>query len=272
MRSRQAVLVVGVMFGASASVMQANAEVKGAGAKAQRADKAKVDPKADGLLRAMSTTLAGMKSFRFDSSQVLEVVTKDGQKIQGLAETSVAVQRPNKLRVDRMGPLGGGSIYYDGKTFTFYGKRDNMYATAPAPDNLDAMVDFARDKLSIDAPGADLLYGDTYTVLMEDVVSGQYLGEEMVADRKCHHLAYRGNETDWQIWIEDGAKALPCRFVITSKKVKASPQFTVATSNWKEEKLDADSFVFKAPDGATKIEFVTVSDKVETQKRQARRK
>jgi hypothetical protein len=256
--------------------MQANAEVKGEAPKAAKPDKAKVkrgavDPKADALLHSMSKTLSEMKSFRFDSSQVMEVVTKDGQKIQGLAETSVSIQRPNKMRVDRMGPLGGGSIYYDGKTFTFYGKRDNMYASAPAPDNLDGMVDFARDKLSIAAPGADLIYGDPYAVLMEDVVSGKYLGEERVGDRTCHHLAYRGHETDWQIWVEDGKGALPCRFVITSKKVTGSPEFMVSTTNWKEEALDADSFSFKAPDKAIKIDFVTIADKAE-QKRQARRK
>jgi hypothetical protein len=259
--------------------MQANAEVKGDAPKAAKTDKAKmdkvkegaVDPKADELLHAMSKTLSGMKSFRFDSSQVLEVVTKDGQKIQGLAETSVSIQRPNKLRVDRMGPLGGGSIYYDGKTFTFYGKRDNMFASVPAPDNLDGMVDFARDKLSIDAPGADLIYSDPYAVLMEDVVSGTYLGEEMVGGRACHHLAYRGHETDWQLWVEDGKGALPCRFVITSKKVTGSPEFMVSTTNWKEEPVNGDAFTFKAPDKAVKIDFVTIADKAE-QKRQARRK
>jgi hypothetical protein len=261
--------------------MLANAEDKGEDTTVATSEKPKlkdkektatkaIDPKADALLREMGKTLSGMKNFKFDSEQIMEVVTKDGQKIQGLAETSVAVQRPNKLRVDRMGPLGGGSLYYDGKAFTFYGKRDNMYATAPAPDTLDATIDFAREKLSIDAPGADLLYGDPYAILMEDAVSGQYLGAEMVGDRKCHHLAYRANETDWQIWIEEGRSALPCRFVITSKKVTGSPQFTVSMTNWKEEPINADAFTFKAPDGATKIEFVTISDKA-TKQREARK-
>jgi len=160
MRARQVLYAVGVVLGGVGSVMLANADVKNAKRDDTKSSKAaKIDPKADQLLRTMSTTLAGMKSFTFDSHQVLEVVTKEGQKIQGLAETTVSIQRPNKLRVDRIGPLGGGSIYYDGTTFTFFGKRDNMYAQAPAPDNLDGMVDFAREKLSIDAPGANPILG-----------------------------------------------------------------------------------------------------------------
>jgi hypothetical protein len=208
-----------------------------------------------------------MKSFRVDSSQVMEVVTKEGEKIQGLAETSVSIQRPNKMRADRMGPQGGGSMYYDGSKFTFYGKRDNLYATADAPNTLDDTIDFAREALSIEAPGADLMYGDPYAVLMEDTVSGRYLGMEVVGDRKCHHLAYRGNEVDWQVWVEDGTPSLPCRLVITSKKVGGSPQFTVSMRNWKKtESFDDGTFAFKPPEGATKIDFVTVSDKAKTKK------
>jgi hypothetical protein len=281
MKAMQAVLAASVVLGASQFVLRADADV--AGEPKERVDKtghpkgggrkpASVEPKADALLRKMSTDLGGMKSFRVDSSQVMEVVTKEGEKIQGLAETSVAVKRPNKMRADRMGPLGGGSMYYDGSKFTFYGKRDNLYATADAPNSLDDTIDFARDVLSIDAPGADLMYGDPYALLMEDAVSGRYLGAEIVDGRKCHHLAYRGNEVDWQLWVEDGTPALPCRFVITSKKVAGSPEFTVSMKNWKkDETLGDESFVFTPPEGATKIEFVAVTDKVKKAKKTARR-
>jgi hypothetical protein len=238
----------------------------------QDAKRGAFDPKADGLLRKMSADLAGMKRFRFDSSRVMEVVEKDGEKIQALADTSVAVERPNKLRADRIGKLGGGSIYYDGKTFTFFGKRDNFYATTDAPNTLDDTIDFARDQLSIDAPGVDLLFSDPYKVLMDDAVSGRYLGEEMVGNRMCHHLAYRGNETDWQLWVEDGEKALPCRFVITSKKVTGAPQFTVTTSNWKtDDSLPSDTFTFAPPAGATKIDFIAVSDTAKKLRKTAKR-
>jgi hypothetical protein len=246
-------VVAGAVLGASALTHQI--------ARAQAQDARAIDPQADALLRKMSTDLAGLKAFRFQTRQVLELVTKDGEKIQRIAESKVAVQRPNKLRAERTGgPQGVGTLYYDGKTISVHGKRNNLYATSPAPETLDAMIDFARDELSIDAPGADLLLSDPYHALMDDVVSGRYLGLEPIGDQMCHHLAYRGNETDWQIWIQDGPRALPCRFVITSKKVTGAPEFTVATDSWSFDSLPPDTFAFSPPKGAVRINFVKVSD------------
>lgn len=220
-----------------------------------------VEPKADELLKRMSTELGNMKGFSFDTSQVMEVVTRDGEKIQGIAGSTVHVQRPNKLRTERVGPLGGGTLYYDGKSLSVFGKRDNLYATANVPATIDETIDYARESLSIDAPGADLLYSDPYKILMEDVVSGRYLGSEPIGDRMCHHLAYRGHETDWQIWIEDGPHALPCRFVIVSKKEPGEPEYEVTTSGWKQESLAPETFAFTPPQGATRIQFIQVAEK-----------
>lgn len=219
-----------------------------------------VEPKADELLKRMSTELGSMKSFSVDADQVMEVVTRDGEKLQGIASSTLHVQRPNKLRTERVGPLGGGTLFYDGKTLTVFGKRDKLYATANVPGTLDEAIDFARAKLSIDAPGADLLNSDPYKVLMDDVVSGRYIGIEPIGDRMCHHLAYRGHETDWQIWIEDGPHALPCRFVIVSKQEAGQPEYQVTTSGWKPETQPPESFTFTPPEGAMKIDFVQIAD------------
>lgn len=254
MRSRHALFIAGVALAASAFSHRHVAQ-------AHPAAQCAFEPKADALLRKMSTDLADMKAFRFTSDHVMEVVTRQGEKIQGIAESTVWVQRPNKLRVDRMGPLGGATVYYDGNTLSVYGKRDNLYATAKVPDNLDNTIDFARDQLAIDAPGADLLYSNPYAMLTEDAVSGRYLGIEPVGNRMCHHLAFRGNETDWQLWVEDGPRALPCRFVIVSKHVTGSPEYAVTTSNWSAAPgFSPETFAFTPPPDAGKINFVALKD------------
>ena len=160
-----------------------------------------------------------------------------------------------------MGPLGGATVYYDGSTLSVYGKRDNLYATAKVPDNLDNTIDFAREQLAIDAPGADLLYSNPYAMLTEDAVSGRYVGIEPVGNRMCHHLAFRGNETDWQLWVEDGPRALPCRFVIVSKHVTGSPEYAITTSDWSATPgFSPETFAFTPPPGAGKIDFVALKD------------
>lgn len=254
MGSRHALFIAGVALAASASP---HPHV----ARAQPGAQCAIEPKADALLRKMSTDLAEMTAFRFNADHVMEVVTRQGQKIQSVAESTVWVQRPNKLRADRMGPLGGATVYYDGSKLSVYGKRDNLYATTKAPDDLDGTIDFAREQLGLEAPGADLLYSNPYAVLMEDAVSGKYLGAEPVGKRMCHHLAFRGHETDWQLWIEDGQRALPCRLVIVSKRVPGEPEYTVATSDWTAAPgFSPETFAFSPPPDAGKIDFVALRD------------
>lgn len=254
MRPRHALFITAVALAASGSPHPHVAH-------AQPGAQCAIEPKADALLRKMSTDLAGMRAFRFNADQVMEVVTRQGQKIQSVAESTVWVQRPNKLRADRMGPLGGATVYYDGSRLTVYGKRDNLYATTRAPDDLDGTIDFAREQLGLAAPGADLLYSNPYAVLTEDAVSGKYLGIEPVGNRMCHHLAFRGTQTDWQLWVEDGPRALPCRFVIVSKRVTGQPQYTVATSGWTAAPgFSPETFAFSPPPDAGKISFVALRD------------
>jgi hypothetical protein len=218
---------------------------------------AKVEPQADALLKQMSNSLAQLNDFQFDADHVLEVVKTDGEVLQFVAKSRVAVARPNKVRSDRLGAIADVTLFYDGAQMTIFGNKNKMYAQVAAPATLDEAIDFGRDKLGVEAPAADMLYADVYTGLMADVTSGTYIGNEPLGNRMCHHLAYRSNQTDWQIWVEDSPRALPCRYVITSKKVKGEPQFEVSFDNWTipSGKKPAD-FQFTAPAGSTKIDFV----------------
>lgn len=259
MRERIAMLVVAAVAGCNpANADQPKDQPKGDAAKSgAKTAAAKIDPKADELLRKMSKSLTGLKTLQFDADHVLEVVTNDGEVLQFLARSRVGVQRPNKARSDRLGAVADATFYYDGKTITIFGKRANMFATEKAPGNLDAALDFARDQLHLEAPAADLVYSDPYAGLMTDVTSASYVGKEPIGDRMCHHLAYRAKETDWQIWIDDSPAALPCRYVIRSKTVKGQPTFQVAFSNWQANPTFAAShFEFKPPANATQIGFL----------------
>jgi hypothetical protein len=227
-----------------------------------------IDQKADAILREMSKQLATAHAMQFDADHTLEVVTKQGEKIQFIARSRVAMERPDKARSDRVGAIVDASLYYDGKTVTIFGKKLGLYATAPAPSTLDEALEFARDTLDLEAPAADMLYSDPYTGLMEDVTSGIYIGLEPIGDRSCHHLAFREPNTDWQIWIEDSARSLPCRYVVTSTDIRSSPQFAVSFSNWNlAPQFPAGEFEFTPPNDAIKIDFVAAKAIAQKQKR-----
>jgi hypothetical protein len=212
-----------------------------------------IDPDADRVLRGMTDYLARLQSFQVDSTALDEVVTKSGQKLQIASESQVSVQRPNRLRSEQLGARNGMGFWYDGKTMTLTCKANGTYATLPAPATLDATIDKARKDFQIEAPGADLLFSRPYDILTEQVKRGQFVGRETMDGGPVNHLAFVGEEVDWQIWIKDGAEPLPVRFTITTKVVKGEPEFSVHLSQWKTGgAIPASTFQFQAPSGATR--------------------
>jgi len=220
-----------------------------------------VDPEAARLLKEMTDYLGGLPRFAVESASVDEVVTKSGQKIQLIAESRVTVERPNHLRSERAGrEPEAASFMYDGTTMSLLCPASNTFGTVPAPPTIDATIDKLRKDYGADAPGADLLYSRPYEVLMEQVKEGQVIGKETILGMSTNHLAFQGEDVDWQIWIKEGPEPLPLRYVITSKKVQSQPQFTVQMTHWDPRaKIDDGSFTFRAPAGAKKVDNLPTS-------------
>lgn len=217
-----------------------------------------LDAQADALLKKMSVFMAGLKAFTVEVHNTSEVVDTDGQKLNFGAHGEVSVMRPNMLKARRTDAKGDTYAYYDGKNLTIFPKYANIYAVSPAPSDFDEAMDFLRDAVQVDLPGADLLYNDIYAGMTWNLTSSSYVGLESVSGKMAHHLAFRTPEVDFQVWIQDGDQPLPLRYLITSKWVTAAPQFGVTLGNWNlKPKLKAKSFEFKAPAGAQKVDFVS---------------
>ena len=216
-----------------------------------------IEEKADRLLRQMSDYLAGLKQFQVQTENTVEVLLKTGEKIQFDNPAKLSLQRPDKLRAERTENIVNQEFYYDGKTLTLYLKDSNYFATVSAPGSIDQTIDYAREALNLYAPGSDLIYSNTYAILTEDVIAGSYLGMSMIGGVSCHHLAFRGNEVDWQIWIEEGNRPLPRKFVVTSKWMTGAPQFTLVITDWDlSPKFTKEMFTFTPPKDARQIDFI----------------
>ena len=221
-----------------------------------------LDPEAVELLRRSTNYLAGLKQFRADTQASIEMVTSDGQKLQFDQHVIVSVQRPNMMRTERVGEIVKQSFYYDGKSLSVNLPDYGYYATVAAPATLDATLTFARDKLDVIAPAADLLYGNAFDLLSAGLTSAIFIGESVVAGVRCNHLAFRNAEVDWQICIEQGAKPLPRKLVITSKRMAQSPQFAVVFDKWDTApKFSAATFAFNPPKGARKVDWLPAAAK-----------
>ena len=189
-------------------------------------------------------------------------VTTTGQKLQFGNLASVTVQRPNKMRAERIAERHRQmALYYDGKSLTMSYPDDKNYASVAAPSTLEAMLDFLRDTLKIVAPASDLIYKNAFERLTEGLTDAFVVGKAMVGNVSCHHVAFRNPEVDWQIWIQEGDTPLPRKFIVTSKKMIQSPQFVVVLTKWDSApKVTEAMFHFVPPKNHTKIDFHTAPD------------
>ena len=216
-----------------------------------------VDPKADQLLRKMSDYLSSIEQFTFQGAVTIDAVLFSGQKIQNNGMIDASIKRPDRFYITRKGDLIDQAFYYDGNNLTLFGKKVNFYASIDALPTIEKTIDKAIEDVGLIAPGADIIYRNSYDILMEDVVSGFYAGLSIIQGVECHHLAFRNREVDWQIWIENDDTPLPCKYLITSKWTRGEPQFSVVFFDWNTAaKLKNELFVFTPPKDVEKIEFI----------------
>lgn len=210
----------------------------------------KLDPQADALLKKMSDFMGGLKSFSADAYVFDEQIMGDGFKLSVLRSGSFKVQRPNMFFLARKGMLVDQEIFFDGNRLVAHSKRMGASVEVPVSGDVDAALDAVTETFGTELPARDLLSTDAHTPLMEPVEESAYLGAVEIAGVSCRQLAFRTDEVDWQLWVEEGDRPLPCRYTITSRWTYAAPQYTVTFSNWQvEPKLAASDFQFSAPEG-----------------------
>ncbi len=216
---------------------------------------------AKSLFKAMSDYLGAQKAISFDYDTNLEIVSTAQEKIGLASSGTLTLNRPDKLRLNRAGGFTNVEMVFDGKTLTLLGKNANLYAQIEAPGTIDQLVDVLRDKYHRPVPAADLLMSDPYKQLMPQVTEVKDLGSGVIRGVECDHLAFRTKEVDWQIWIAQGARPYPCRYVITSKKVTGSPQYTLDISAWKAgPEVAPNGFKLEFPTGAKKLTADQIPD------------
>src|SRR5438445_3527445 len=208
------------------------------------------------FLKAMTDYTAAQKSISATFDSEIEVVTPELEKIQFTSSGKLQLTRPDKLRVSRTGGYADVQLIYDGKTVSIYGNNAKAYAQADLAGTIDQLVDLIQTKSGAAMPGTDLLLSNAYDELMSNVILASHIGQGVIDGVECEHLAFRGVDTDWQIWIESGARPVPRKYVITSKTVAGAPQYTLRIKDWKTDAIaDADAFVFKPPAGVTKVDL-----------------
>jgi hypothetical protein len=213
------------------------------------------------ILKAMSDYIAAQKTLSATYDADIEVVTPDLQKIQFTASGNMLVDRQGGVRASRTGGYADVELVSDGKSVIVHNRAAKTFARLDVPGTLDKVVRELRSEHLVEIPGADLLLAGSFDQLTEDVLDAKHVGRGVVDGVECEHLAFRNQDTDWQLWVETGARPIPRKYVITSKSVAQAPQYTLRIKELRTDvNPDAGAFVFKAPEGVKQVALDALGD------------
>ncbi len=212
--------------------------------------------KGDAMLRQMSKTLAEAKTFSFTTEQLRERVRDRGGKVEERFSRRIIVRRPNGIAVaDGGGHDGAG--WYDGKSLTLVSNRDKAWARGPMPGSLDEAMDFVSAEYAFQMPMADLLYASPYDAVMTKDTKGGWVDLAKIGDLSCEHLSYQQPVVDWQIWLMQDDRRLPCQLEISYKTEPEKPVSRVTFSDWNIGiPVSDDTFTAKIPAGYERIKIM----------------
>jgi hypothetical protein len=218
------------------------------------------DAEARALLKAMSDYVGGLGSLETSVDTSVEIITPDMEKIAFASSSTLKMTRPNQVHLQRSSAFGDLTMVFDGATLTMRSSNLAAYAQVPVKANTDELVSAVEQQFGMAVPGADLLLRNSYAVLVADVREAKIIGEGVIEGQRCDHLAFRNFDTDWQLWVRQGAEKIPCKMIITSKTVGMAPQYTVDVRSWKSNpKFPAGTFAFKPVAGDKRVEVRDLS-------------
>jgi hypothetical protein len=224
----------------------------GAQASAQTA----IDPKVDGLLRAMAAHLQSLTAFSVTEKSLVDRVFPNGQKVAFFHKTAIKVARPDKLRAEAAGDDVAGTWNQNGPAFQVYDAKSKTYVAFDVPPRLEAALDTALAQLRLVGPMVDFLAADPYKSMMSGVLEAVYIGQSDVAGKACHHVALRQLDRDFELWIDAGKTPWPLRLAVTDKTLHGDPRTLVEYADWKATSgFAAKTFEFTPPADAVRVKL-----------------
>ncbi len=197
--------------------------------------------------------LRSAERFSVKTEVSYEDILTDGTRVEYHRESSVVLERPNRLRIDSESDKGRRSFFYDGKTLTVYHPDEGVYATVPAPDTIDALVDAAEAR-GIEMPASDLLRNHPCQALADHLETGAYAGRHYLDGAWYHHLLLSTDAVDVQLWVAQGDDPEIHRLVLTYTSKPGEPQYRARFRDWNfAPVIDGTTFAFVPPDGARKV-------------------
>jgi hypothetical protein len=254
-----------VLLGCAAALVAqpAYAQAPAAEAATTADDDNPVDPQAVEALKAMSRFLLTVQTFRLTSVSTLDVVTTDDQKVQIDSVTTYQLKRPG-IRIDWVSDQKNRQFYYDGKHFSLVAPTLGYYSTIDAPPTNREFLKALYDKTGIELPLEDLFrWADAdHQEDIDKLTSAFSVGTATIDGAATDHWAFRSDQFDWEIWIEQGDRPIPRKFVLIDRTDPALPAFTARLTWQLNPVLDPAVFTYTPTASAIAISMTAPSGEV----------
>jgi len=219
------------------------------------------DARAIEVLKSMSAYTATLDRVEIKGVSLTDARLGGGLMVSNSTEVRVQIDRPGLLHIRSFDGVDTKEIFFHDETLTVFGSKTNYYAQASIPKDIEAALDFALEELELEAPLMDLIHRNASTHLIGSQDTILYLTDKTrIGGVDCHHLAIRGDESDVQLWVEEGDRPVLRKIMITSKWEGGSPRFTSNLMWDSDPDFEQGVFEFKAPEGSMNIGFAGHTD------------
>ena len=224
-------------------------------------------PSADSILRQMSDKLGAARQFSFKATRKISASVAAERGLQADAQIEVDVRRPDAVFATSTSGDDVRSLYFDGKTFTIFDGKNQMYSTVPLRASLDKLPAQLASKYGFVPPLADFVISNPYKDIKFRTQKIGYAGTESCQpgssgsdQAQCYRLTLSGKLADAELWIAVD-DMLPRRMTASVKGQTAETALTIEFTDWNlTPSIPDQTFVFTAPKDAMKIHMVTTAE------------
>jgi hypothetical protein len=222
------------------------------------------DKEAADLLKRGLNYLSGLQSFHVTTQQTYEDLLNNTVRIDLETSADLTVSRPDKIRIERYGLESHQIFFFNGKDFSLHNPYDKVYATEKLKGNIEDMFHTVRDTFGISASAADLIYVNSYSLLVENVKGAKVIGKEMIGEVMCDHLLFVRPNVTYQIWISDSEPFLPYKYVVTDTSTSHLLSFSTLMTKWDlSPKINDAMFQYDPSDDTHQIFFMKMTEAVQ---------
>jgi len=187
---------------------------------------------AERILALMANHLDSLDSYTVHVERNFDDVMVDGAKVQFAGAVDIAVRNSDGIHILYGDDLSAKEFWYDGRTFTLLDLRRNVYMREDAKSSMSEAVTQLQEEYGVLLPLMTLLRGNPAEDYGSGVAVRRYVGLHDVEGIPCHHLLFRGERVDLQLWIQDGDTPLLRKSIVTYKHLAGAPQASGVLTEW----------------------------------------